>query len=613
MFVKRALKTMLMSGAFLIPAGYSLAETSSFTRAMHGPNQEKVTRSAHVMRMSRDGRFVLFTNNFNEPLSNSLKLNITDLKTDTTRTIAENIDATGPWGISDNNRYVAYYQKQGGIPTPPPIVTVIDLATDEKFELDTTSAGDFKRPFISNTGTIFYVKRKVINNQTFEQLLSINIHSGAQNTIVSSDTNFRTIKIGNISADGRHILYTGKKFGSTADALFYQTYHLDTLNEATKVISRQNSGVLYNHDSVSASLNVKGNKAVIGYAPIDDNLPLLEVHDLVSGSTSTYTKAALALRDLRGDDAIYGGVSISDNGQYVSFYANITSQHPDFPNAVNTSFDRIFRLNTHTDELLTVSKKVDGSPIDTTVNSGSHISSDGRFIGFAGAAKGLTPATSVSVEEPYVVTFSDFPSNYLYISLPNSDQNWRHLAGMKLVNDHQWQGQLYFDGLGENAFKFDAGGSYTSPNFFPSLDWETNFGDDDGDNIADNNGGNINVAQGAGIYTIDFNDQTLDYSVYKSATNITFTCHNGNTTLGQSVYIVGASESLGEWDVSKALKLSPTNYPSWSASLTVEVSGNVEWKCIKRNEANASVDIEWQNGNNNTVNSTVDNTSTASF
>jgi len=86
--------------------------------------------------------------------------------------------------------------------------------------------------------------------------------------------------------------------------------------------------------------------------------------------------------------------------------------------------------------------------------------------------------------------------------------------------------------------------------------------------------------------------------------NVKFRCDNGNTVPGYSVYVVGGRAEIGNWDVTKAVKLSPTAYPTWTG--TVRFTGanpgdSLEWKCIIRNENNPSDVQTWQPGANNQV------------
>lgn len=77
-------------------------------------------------------------------------------------------------------------------------------------------------------------------------------------------------------------------------------------------------------------------------------------------------------------------------------------------------------------------------------------------------------------------------------------------------------------------------------------------------------------------------------------------CDNGATLWGQSVYIVGNTARLGNWDPAKAIKMNPIFYPQWIANITVENYTNIQWKCIKRSETNPTQNVVWMSGANRT-------------
>jgi alpha-amylase len=88
-----------------------------------------------------------------------------------------------------------------------------------------------------------------------------------------------------------------------------------------------------------------------------------------------------------------------------------------------------------------------------------------------------------------------------------------------------------------------------------------------------------------------------------------FTCNNGYTVTGQDVYVVGNIAALGGWDTSKAIKLSPMNYPTWSDSIPNLPSNTaVEWKCIKKQ----GTTVVWQGGANNSFTTPLTGSTTAS-
>ncbi|WP_434456287.1 DUF1921 domain-containing protein [Stutzerimonas urumqiensis] len=81
-----------------------------------------------------------------------------------------------------------------------------------------------------------------------------------------------------------------------------------------------------------------------------------------------------------------------------------------------------------------------------------------------------------------------------------------------------------------------------------------------------------------------------------------FTCNNGVTQPGDSVYAVGGVAELGNWSPASAVRLTDTSaYPTWKGSIGLPAGQTVEWKCIIRNEADASAVRQWQPGGNNSV------------
>lgn len=80
-----------------------------------------------------------------------------------------------------------------------------------------------------------------------------------------------------------------------------------------------------------------------------------------------------------------------------------------------------------------------------------------------------------------------------------------------------------------------------------------------------------------------------------------FQCDNGTTTAGQSVYVTGDNATLGNWAPANAIKLEPTNYPSWTGSIELPAQSTVEWKCIKRSEQDPQAQLVWQSGANNVM------------
>ncbi|MBU2984610.1 alpha amylase C-terminal domain-containing protein [Saccharophagus degradans] len=82
----------------------------------------------------------------------------------------------------------------------------------------------------------------------------------------------------------------------------------------------------------------------------------------------------------------------------------------------------------------------------------------------------------------------------------------------------------------------------------------------------------------------------------------TFSCSNGSTYWGQSVYVIGNQEELGNWNPAHAVKLDASAYPTWTGTIELTQNTDVEWKCLKRDEQNPSNGVVWQGGANNQFN-----------
>lgn len=94
---------------------------------------------------------------------------------------------------------------------------------------------------------------------------------------------------------------------------------------------------------------------------------------------------------------------------------------------------------------------------------------------------------------------------------------------------------------------------------------------------------------------------------------VNVTCDNGTTIVGQSVYISGSTAKLGSWNAGGAVKLNPSFYPKWTGDVIVESNSTIQWKCLKRNEVNPSLNVVWQSGANNSFNSATTSSVSAQF
>src|SRR5690554_4591911 len=167
-----------------------------------------------------------------------------------------------------------------------------------------------------------------------------------------------------------------------------------------------------------------------------------------------------------------------------------------------------------------------------------------------------------------------------------------------------WTGSANFSGSSNDRFKFDVYG-----------DWQTSFGDANNDGIANLGGADIAVAS-AGDYTITFNDASLAYTFTPATSSssssnssstpgtvaVNFTCENGSTYVGRSVYVVGNNTALGNRSAVNAVRLDPISYPTWTGTIQLPANTAIEWKCLKREESNPAAGVEWEAGGNNSVN-----------
>ncbi len=115
-----------------------------------------------------------------------------------------------------------------------------------------------------------------------------------------------------------------------------------------------------------------------------------------------------------------------------------------------------------------------------------------------------------------------------------------------------------------------------------------------------NAGSNLVVAKTGSVAVTTA--KTLVFTLGQTPSAMNFTCTNGTTTTGQSVYVIGNIPQLGEWNAASAVKLDATSYPTWTGTISgLEPNASVEWKCIKRQEANYPDTVDqWESGANNT-------------
>ncbi len=113
-----------------------------------------------------------------------------------------------------------------------------------------------------------------------------------------------------------------------------------------------------------------------------------------------------------------------------------------------------------------------------------------------------------------------------------------------------------------------------------------------------NAGGNLIVAKSASMNVGTV--KTFTFTLGQTPVSMNFVCTNGTTVPGQSVYVVGSVPQLGNWAPGSAMKLDPTAYPTWTGTISnLPPNTTIEWKCIKRQEANYPTNADqWQPGPN---------------
>lgn len=230
----------------------------------------------------------------------------------------------------------------------------------------------------------------------------------------------------------------------------------------------------------------------------------------------------------------------------------------------------------------TVGKRTDGTTrneltarvySDTTASSFSLAEDDGASTGYQAGAKRTTLLSQSRSGNAATVTVA--PSAGTYTAAPTNRANV-----VELVADTQASGvTLNGTALTQLANKaaFDAASS----------GWY-------------NAGGKLIVAKSTALTVTSA--KTFVFTLGQAQVSQTFTCTNGTTTTGQSVYAVGSAPQLGSWSVASAVKLNATSYPTWTGTVTgLPPATAIEWKCIKRQESNFPDTADaWQPGANST-------------
>ena len=82
------------------------------------------------------------------------------------------------------------------------------------------------------------------------------------------------------------------------------------------------------------------------------------------------------------------------------------------------------------------------------------------------------------------------------------------------------------------------------------------------------------------------------YSCDKPQTKVTFKV-KATTNWGENIYLVGNNPLLSDWVPTSAIKLSPTNYPTWNVTVSLPAGTSLEYKYVKRDGSGNTV---WEGG-----------------
>ncbi len=599
-------KNIIFAAVMALTVQSAIAETHVSLQAMHGPNAEQLRSSSFAMRMSKNGRFMMFsTPNFEVTSGLDFQYYVQDMKSGETSLVSEEAihNDMQSFGISESGQFIAYIRYVEINNFSKKVLVIKDLAYQTTQVISNLTFVGNNRLFVTNTGDVIYRNRTANNSQ-----YQINKY---QNGIGSSSLlTGQKLLIGGIDTSGNNIAYL-ENWTTPAGYTTVGGFILDTTSGQSQAVGTQN------YEASAVTINGAGSIAAVGYSnPPVSNTPMLQVRALQTGTLTAISEGQANVEGMSALRDLSNALDISEDGRFVSFRARLTSGHPEYDVAEahgNGVFDRLFRLNVTTKKAISVSKTFDGSANDNFVNQGNYISNDSRFVAFAGAVKNLLPTMPNSVEEPYHAMINTFASNYLFVGMPNSEQNWKHFSSMSLVADNIWKGVLSFDGNGVDAFKIDVGGSYAGFDYNSTENWSENYGEG---GIAFGN--NIYSKEGAGNYTITFNDITKQTTMTKIVpkaftVDVTFTCHNATTYYGQSIYAVGNIDVLGNWDISQAIKLNPTSFSTWQGIVALPANTEVKWKCVKREEVNTDNGVEWQGGVDTIIDTERAHSSTTSF
>lgn len=501
-----------------------LASAALSTQGVFGVNAELQNGSSNHVGMSRSGRYVAFTS-INGGTSN---LYVRDIKTQSSVKIPTLSD-WNYYAISPNGRYLAYFSANSQ-------AKILDQVSQTETDIPAALHNNIG---ISDNGYVLFNRTAAAGGQ----FVLLNLQNQSSKIIAATNVDLGSHYTRNpLSADGQVAL-----FKTTTG---YQIY--TAANQQTMAFAPAWNGVaLASPSNQSAEISLAASGKFIVFRS-DAALYRATLQ------TSSYSLERFDITNLSVRDD-FSGLSVSADGRFISFKGNIQMGHPEWaaanaiePDPINQGYPRILRYDAQLNQLTTMSVAANGGPIRNKADAGSGlwplvnntsiISDDGSMTEIATSAGNLiaTNPSSGGEQNYHSYVSNGYARNYLFIDMPNSDNNFKAFAPMTLVGNHQWQGLIRFDGVGTESFKFDAGANWNNGVFSATANGAITFGAGSSANQAIANGSNIAVAGGAGTYKVSFNDQTLQYSLTKQADwQRTVVFIYGQTVNGQDLFIRG--------------------------------------------------------------------------
>lgn len=407
-------------------------------------------------------------------------------------------------------------------------------------------------------------------------------------TLVSLDNNGQASPQGDrtrnavISANGRWVAFESADVLAAGDNNTTTDIYVRDLHSNTTVLAsaRINSNG-NDHGAYNAAISADGR--YVAFASDSTNFVANDTNqgrDVFLRDLWTNTTQMISIGV--NNDPSKGGFaempSVTARGRYVSFHSNSGKI---VAGDTNNTWD-VFVRDTQTNTTRLASRTGDnstGNQVGNGESMKSWLSATGRFLVFESKASNFTNwATPPIRRHVYQVDTAGRPWNMSH----------------KTFNSTGDRIETSFDS--ESPFMAANG----LDNFFQSA---AQFGNALGDNSKLKNDLN-------GVKDI------VRVRVGQTTVSVSFACNATNTAVAPSetVYVVGSVDRLGDWVPAYATPLNFVGPSSFSRTISVPINQDIEWKCIKR--ANADKfwnNITWQAGANNTFRSSANQSVNANF